>query len=334
VRISSILIARRRAIILILIGLSIALPLIGCVYERRVAAGDARRFPPPGSLIDVGGRRLHLLCLGSGRPTIIVEASGFSNSVGSTVVRTELAKRTRVCSYDRAGVGWSDAGPSVMTIGALADDLRRLQDAASIDPPFVIVASSVGGVVAEMFARRYPERVAGLVILDGATSDTVAQRASQFNPLTVGAACSTARVAGRIGAIRLMDPWNFRTQGTDAGARSAAVMYGAQPWNALCALVRGVRLTLAEFERVPALRPDVPLTVLTAERTDGILPPALAGGFDAGNLGSWRTDAHRRLAGRSTRGSWRVVPGSDHLIASSKPQAVVDAVFAMLEQLR
>ena len=115
-RISPFVFPRRRTIGVILLGLFIALPLAGFLYERSAAARDARRYPPAGALVDIGGRRLHLLCTGNGRPTIIVEASGFSNAMGSSVVRAELAKHTRVCSYDRMGVGWSDRGPDVTSI--------------------------------------------------------------------------------------------------------------------------------------------------------------------------------------------------------------------------
>ena len=194
--------------------------------------------------------------------------------MGSSVVRAELATHARVCSHDRMGVGWSDRGPDVTSIGALADDLRRLQDAAALEPPFVIVALSIGGLVAEMFARRYPERVAGPALLDPATAEVAAQRVEWLHRSP--RVQSVPRPGWRgVGAIRMLDPFEIRHSEADAAARAAALTYGAQPWVAICALVRGVRTTLEEFERAPSLRPDMPLRVLTAERTDGIgLPPS------------------------------------------------------------
>ena len=124
-----------------LVGVCVVLPLAGCLYEGAASARAAKRFPPPGRLVDVGGRRLHLLCIGAGRPIVLFEASGFSNSASSSVARAGLARHSTVCSYDRAGVGWSDAAPGVMSIGAAADDLRRLQENARLDAPFVIVTS-------------------------------------------------------------------------------------------------------------------------------------------------------------------------------------------------
>ena len=123
--------ARRWKIALrVLVGAAVLLPFGGWLYEQGAEARDARRFPPPGRLIDVGGRRLHLLCIGSGRPIVLFEASGFSNSASTSDARASLARHTTVCSYDRAGVGWSDSAPAVFSIGALAEDLRAASERA------------------------------------------------------------------------------------------------------------------------------------------------------------------------------------------------------------
>ena len=330
----------RRAVVRTLVGVLAALAVAGFLYEAASEARDARRFPAPGTLIDVGGRRLHLVCLGAGRPTVLFEASAFSNSLSFDVARAALATHTTVCSYDRAGVGWSDPGPGIMSAGTLAEDLHRMETAAALAPPFVIVASSIGGVTAEMFARRYPERVAGLVFADAANSDLIALSAPTGQSLKLvewRAACLAATAAGRLGMARLFDPFGLRRSPSDGAVRSAALMYRAQPWVTLCAMVRGLSTTQEEFRRAPALRRDVPVVVLTAERSDGLLPPALAGAVSETELrGIVRLlgETHRRLAQRSARGSWRLVSGSDHLIANSRPQAVVDAVLELLAHIR
>ena len=293
----------------------LALPLAGCLYETTTAARAARRFPPPGRLIDVGGRRLHLLCIGSGRPIVLFEASGFSNSASSAAARSGLARRTTVCSYDRAGVGWSDPGPDVMSVGQLADDIRQLQDRA-LDSPIVIVTSSIGGLISELFARRYPARVAGLVFLDAANSEMLAitnaamDRTTAFELRTL---CAGVDVAGRVGLVRLYDPFAFRRESSPDADRSAALMYGARPWRALCALVRGAPATITEFDQAPPLRPDVPLMMLSAERSDGLLPASLAssdlqqrgtlGARDASNrrTSRWRSGLRAARGGSSGR---------------------------------
>jgi pimeloyl-ACP methyl ester carboxylesterase len=329
----------KRRILLAVAAAVIALPLAGFLYETTAAGRAARRFPPPGRLIDVGGRRLHLLCIGSGRPIVLFEASGFSNSASSAAVRSGLARRTTVCSYDRAGVGWSDSSPDVMSVGQLADDLRQLQDRA-LDSPMVIVTSSVGGLVSELFARRYPARVAGLVFLDAGNSEMLAITKTALDRTTMlelKTLCAGVDVAGRVGLVRLYDPFAFRRESSEAADRSSALMYGARPWRALCALVRGAPATFKEFDQAPPLRADVPLTLLSAERFDDLLPARLAPANlqQRGALGTLLRrfkETHQQMARRSSRGSWRLVRGSGHLIASDRPQAVIDATLDVMKQ--
>lgn len=303
----------------------------GALYERHAVHRDQRRFPPPGVRVDVGGRQLHLLCIGSGSPVVLFEQAGFANSASFGVARTAIAARTRVCSYDRTGIGWSDPGPRTITAGLMTNDLRRLLDAASIAQPIVIVASSIGGVTAELFARRYPERVAGLVFLDAGNSEAAARTVAGNAASIVGLGCSAAKAIGSVGFLRLIDPWDLRHEKTVQSERSAALMYGAKPWVMLCGIVRGARETLEEFAAAPPLRREIPVTALSAETRESFLPPALARiiGTPGGNTAALR-ETHQHLAQRSAHGTWRVVPGSDHLIASSRPQAVVDAVREMI----
>ena len=95
-------------------------------------------------MVDIGGRRLHLVCIGQGEPTVIFEASGWGNALSSSKARERLATRTMVCSYDRRGRGWSDPAPGITTVAALAADLGVLQDRAKLPWPVVIVAASTG----------------------------------------------------------------------------------------------------------------------------------------------------------------------------------------------
>ena len=321
---------RRHKIVLALVVFFAGGPLIGCIYEQYAVRRDAKRFPPPGEIVDVGGHRLHLVCIGSGSPVVVVEPSGFSNSMSFAAARTEVARRTRVCSYDRMGIGWSDPGPSAISAGMLADDLRRLTDAAHLRSPVILVSASIGGLTAELFARRYPDRVAGLVFLDAANSELLIARVSDraAHPLA-RAGCGAVRAAGAVGLVRLLDPWHLRDDAR--AARSAALMYGAKPWVMLCAMVRGVDVTIREFGDAAPLRRELPVTALSAETRDALVPPAIAAWIQPGGgaLVALRA-SHQRLARGSVRGVWRIVPGSDHLIASSQPQAVVDEVLDMV----
>jgi pimeloyl-ACP methyl ester carboxylesterase len=120
-----------------------------------------------GEMVDVGGRRLHLNCTGSGSPTVIVENGGGSFSVEWALVQPEIAKHTRICTYDRAGYAWSERGPLLDGIEQIMDDLNLLLRTAKVDPPYIFVGASLGCIYSRAYHRRFPERVAGLVFVDG-----------------------------------------------------------------------------------------------------------------------------------------------------------------------
>jgi pimeloyl-ACP methyl ester carboxylesterase len=278
-----------------LVGLAIA----GAVYQAVSVERETRRFPPPGQLVDIGGRRLHLVCIGDGGPVVIFEASGFSNALSSSVARTEISAHTRVCSYDRAGTGWSDPGPSIITAGLLADDLARLLEHAGVAPPYILVPASIGGLTSEMFARRHADRVAGLIFLDAATSDGVELAARRANWLVTVGACLVP-MAARLGLLRWLDPFHFRRESSDPAARSAALLYRPEPMSTLCAMVRGADNTVDEFRAAPPLAADVPLVVLTGETAANLVPPGLAFlAQDPATLISQRRDLAHRARQRS-----------------------------------
>ena len=126
------------------------------------------RFPPPGAMVDVGGFRLHMNCSGIGSPAVILDAALGGSSISWTLVQPELSKSTRVCSYDRAGFGWSDPGPVPRTAGRIATELRTLLEKAAVAPPYILVGHSYGGLVMRVFAARYRPDVAALILVDPA----------------------------------------------------------------------------------------------------------------------------------------------------------------------
>ena len=126
---------------------------------------------PLGRLVDIGGRRLHLHCSGSGSPTVVIEAGASSFAIDFALVQPEVSKTTRVCSYDRAGSGWSDARPDVETPIRVIRDLRTLLDTAGEKGPFVMVGASRGGVFVRLFQAEYPTDLVGLVLIDPTAED-------------------------------------------------------------------------------------------------------------------------------------------------------------------
>jgi pimeloyl-ACP methyl ester carboxylesterase len=120
-------------------------------------------------LIDLGGWRLHLNCLGranASQPTVILEAGAGDFSVDWSLVQPAVARFTRVCSYDRAGSGWSDLGPRPRTLHQIVWELHKLLDKAGVKPPLVLVGHSYGGWLVRLYASTYPADVAGMVLVE------------------------------------------------------------------------------------------------------------------------------------------------------------------------
>jgi pimeloyl-ACP methyl ester carboxylesterase len=139
---------------------------VGGGYETVREYLDARAYPMPGHLVDVGGHRLHIYCTGSGSPTVVLEPGlgGTSSDLGW--VAPGVARDRRVCVYDRAGRGWSDAAEGPQDAAQIAADLRTLLERAEVPGPYVLAGHSFGGLYVQTFAAKYSDQVAGLVLLD------------------------------------------------------------------------------------------------------------------------------------------------------------------------
>src|ERR1700722_18216114 len=127
------------------------------------------RHPPPGQIYLVNGHRMRIDCTGSGSPTIVLGAGLGKAGLIWGGVQPVLAKTTRVCSYDRAGFGWSDALPPPRDANHIADELHGLLTAARIDGPIVLMGHSISGIYIREYATRYPSEIAGLIFADGST---------------------------------------------------------------------------------------------------------------------------------------------------------------------
>ncbi|PYY17919.1 MAG: hypothetical protein DMG60_10015 [Acidobacteria bacterium] len=153
-------------VIIILASAVVLLVVGGFLFQTIGLKRDERRFPAPGQLIDVGGYRLHLHALGAGSPSVILESGISASSLNWRTVQTEVAKFARVCSYDRAGLGWSDLCAQQCTPEALATQLWTLLRKADIPGPYIVVGHSFGGLIVQAFAGLYPQETAGLVLVD------------------------------------------------------------------------------------------------------------------------------------------------------------------------
>ena len=145
--------------------------IAGLIYQTAAAEADKQNFPPPGNLIDVGGFKMHIYCVGQGQPTVILEALSGGFSSYWAFVQPEVAKQVRVCAYDRAGFGWSESDPEPESPQRAAQNLHTLLTNAGIKGPYVLVGHSKGGLYVRQFAEMFPQEVAGLVLLDSAHPD-------------------------------------------------------------------------------------------------------------------------------------------------------------------
>ena len=164
------------------------------------------RYPAPGRMVDIGGFRLHLNCSGSGAPAVVLDAALGGSSISWSLVQPVISTRPRVCSYDRAGLGWSDAGPMPRTAGRVADERHRLLAAAQIPPPYLLVGHSYGGFVMRIFATRYRSDVAGLILVDPAhPEDWVNPAPKELVKIERGVKlCQQGAAAARFGLARLV----------------------------------------------------------------------------------------------------------------------------------
>ena len=149
------------------VAVLVGLLLLGAGYESVAEAADARAYPPPGQLVDVGGHRLHLNCAGTGSPTVVIDAGlGDWSASWSSWVQPEAARTTRVCTYDRAGMGYSEPGPLPRTAEHFAAELHTLLLRAGVPGPYVLVGHSAGGLPVRVFAHAYAADVAGVVLIE------------------------------------------------------------------------------------------------------------------------------------------------------------------------
>lgn len=285
--------------------------LAGATYQWIATRRDLAANPPPGRLVDVGGHKLHVWCRGSGEPTVILESGLGGSSFDWGFVQPEVAGFTRVCSYDRAGMGYSDSGPSPRTTRRIARELEVLLDRAGIAGRLVLVGGSLGGFTVRLFASEHIERVAAVVLVDASHEDQEMEipRVAPFVPLL-----------SSVGVFRLLGvsfgpPPDSMAPSVRRFARATA--FRASAYQATADEGMHVRESAAEI-KATRRKLAIPVVVLTA----GL-------GSDA----AWQ-DLQRDQVGLSERGCQVVVKGSGHAIALGRPEALVDAIRATVETAR
>jgi pimeloyl-ACP methyl ester carboxylesterase len=302
---------RLHALAIVLLSLLVAALVAGFAYQQFAERSDERRFPAPGWLVDVGGHRLHVQCAGEGSPTIVLEA-GLGNDVNHWAGLFDLlASEHRVCAYDRAGLGWSEAGPLPRSARQIVDEASRLLDRAGERPPFVLVGHSNGGAYARLLAAARPQDVAGIVLVDPNVGHP--EGCTEL-PFAMRAAYGGLVALADFGVPRLLLPVLFPLE------RSALPQQAREAHGALRARSAALRATWSETGAGCAMTAAADaagwpagarVEVLSAQRR-----PATQ---------DWVPEAHRSLAA-AAGGQWHEVPDSGHWIQLQAPGAVRDAV--------
>ena len=297
-----------------------------------VAGAYAQPLTTPGRFVALSaGRRIYLQCEGAGAPTVLLESGFAGSSSGWAKVQPLIAKTTRVCAYDRAGNGLSDAGPKPRDGEAIARDLDRVLRRGGIAGPFVLVGHSAGGLYVRLFAARRPQDVAGMVLVDPMVEHQDQRFAARFGPGAGSLAPLRARAHRCLAAADTApsDCASHSSEGTRA-YRTASPARRRADWQTQISELKA--LTGATSDEVDAKASsfgDTPLIVLTAGGSYAQAPAPLRDSA----LAFW-AGLHAELAARSTRGRARIVPGSSHLMMLDRPDAIADAVAEVIAQGR
>jgi pimeloyl-ACP methyl ester carboxylesterase len=302
---------RTMRILVVLGGFLIVAALSGATYQWHATREDLASIPPPGQLIDVGGHRLHLWCMGVGAPAVILDSGLGGSSAEWGFVQPEVARFTRVCSYDRAGTGYSDPGPSPRTARRIASELAELVGRSGIDGPLVLVGASSGGLNVRVFASDHTDRVAGLVLVDGSHEDQAHEvpRLARFVPLL-----------SSVGVLRLLGvSFGLRVESLAPSVQrfARATRFRAAGYQAAADEIIHIRESASEV-RSSRRKLTIPVVVVSGAR-----------GADA----TWR-DLQRDQLTLSERGCQIVAEQSGHVVVIDQPQVVVDAIHAIVNIAR
>src|SRR5215210_983337 len=196
---------------------------VGGGYQTVRQSIDRRAHPMPGQLVDVGGHRMHIYCTGSGSPTVVLEPGQGGASSDSGWVAPVVARDSRVCVYDRAGRGWSDAAYGPQDAARIAADLHTLLERAQVPGPYVLAGHSFGGLYVQTFAANYPDQVAGLVLLDSTApkpGPALPTRTESYDVL--GRVSAVFSASAHLGAGRLIAQSSYDTLPPSSRAEARA----------------------------------------------------------------------------------------------------------------
>ncbi len=319
-------------------GLLVFLPVAGTVYQEISETRDLARYPAPGELVEVDGHLMHVHCLGQGSPTVVLEQGLNGVAAAWGEIHEQIALVTRVCAYDRAGLGYSEPIDRPTRAPEVAELLAKLLRNAGIEDDLILVGWSAGGVYIRELYRRHPERILAMLLLESSHE----QQARRYPDPPAGGGggdsiLKVARYLAPVGLVRLsgMVPNRFETfrGSNDLKARLIALYEQSH--------VVGTMLRESEAFNFdidgdpPASLGDLPLIVLSAGR-----PAEVSETMSPETLEYVRRkreverELQRELAELSTRGRQVIATESGHAIASDQPELVIESARELVRGVR
>jgi pimeloyl-ACP methyl ester carboxylesterase len=295
----------------VFIALLVLLVAVAAGYDSYAGAGLRTKYPPPGQFIQISEARMHYLCQGSGEPTLVLEAGNNDGVLGWSQVMPALARRNRVCAFDRLGQDWSDPASYPRTFSTPVDELHTALESLGIERP-VVVGHSLGGALVQIYAAKY--EVAGVVLVDGLSSDIVdpvVARLGGYQSLRWLAQLGLLRPIGNLAADADYPP-EIREQMIALRSQSAALIRAVN-YQAVAAQTAGDELRAAEAKL------DVPILIIAAGQNE--LPEDFTGALIA-------------LSERQPNSTVVLVPGASHYVQADHPQAVIEAIENWLPAVR
>jgi pimeloyl-ACP methyl ester carboxylesterase len=323
----------------VFVALVLLAAAVGSSYEVASERRDRQRFPQLGRSIDVGGFSLNLNCTGKGKPAVILESGLGIPAIGWQLVQPRIANFATVCSYDRAGYGWSSAGPLPRTSRDIATELHALLNNAHVPPPYILVGHSFGGFNIRLFNQLYPAEAAAFVFVDSSEEDQESimskamreQNAKELRQL--GRLNAASPLLIDVGILRATLTRALPAENVPPELRDELIYLELQRKYTNAILSEEISFDeSAEQVRGAGTLGDKPTIVLTAGSHSDIpgVPKEDADEF----FQLWVGELQPRIAGLSTRSRQIVLLKSHHLIPFEQPQAVVDAVHDVIAELK
>ena len=271
-------------------------------------------YPPRGRLVDLGGYHLHVYCEGTG-PTVVLEYGHQGSYTDWYRVQSQLAEFARVCIYDRAGYGWSDPSPKSRVPSVMAEELHKLLHSAGVVPPYILVGHSFGGLNALMFARKFPNDVAGIVLVDASLPEMMSvgrwQHAARIGVMQMAVAFGLARCRGWCGGNA---PAEIRRLKQAITCRSALYETYRREWASF-------PQSAAEIRTITSIG-SIPLIVIARDPDTG---------ENRSREQRWNRSQQER-ASLSTNSEFVIAKGSGHDVPLSQPGVITAAVRKIVAQ--